>query len=102
MDAVMIRIIEIEKECAMDIERAEESSRKNIEAHQRALEEKKEQTHANIISTENHRLTEALRVLNQQTGEASLAAGKDYESRFQSPATLDAVKEKIVAILLAG
>lgn len=102
MDTVVTRIIEIESESAHAIEQAKVDSRKKIEEHRRALAEKKEQAHANIISTENNRLTEALRIINQQTSEASLAAGKDYESRFQNPAKIDAVKEKIVAILLAG
>lgn len=102
MDTVISRIIEIEKQSALDIERSEDASRKNIEAHRRSLEEEKERAHNLIITSENNRLTQTLQTLNKQTGEASLAAGKDYESLFQNPAKVDAIKEKIVAILLEG
>lgn len=102
MDTVVNRIIEIERESALRIEQAHEASENKIEAHRRALAEKKEQAQAHIISDENTRLTEALRALNQQIEEASLAASRDYEGRFQNSAKIDAVKEKIVAILLVG
>ena len=102
MDAVITRIMEIEKQSALEIERAEDAGRKHIEAHRRALEEAEEQAHALITQTENTRLTQALLALNKQTEEASLAAGKAFESLFQDPATVNAIKEKIIAILLAG
>jgi len=100
METVITRIIEIEKQSAMDVERAEDAYRKNIEAHRRNLEEEKERTHAQIISTENARLKQTLNELNKRTEDGSLAAARDYELRFQDPALVEAVKEKIVAILL--
>ena len=100
MDAVITRIIEIEKQSAKDIERAEDAYRKNIEAHRRTLEEKKERVHAQNISTENARLTQTLRELNKQTEEGSLASARDYEFRFHDHALVEAVKENIVVILL--
>ena len=102
MDAVMTRIMEIEKQSAMDIARAEEASRTNIEAHRRALEEEKERTQLLITQKENTKLTEALQAFRKQTEEASLAADKDYDSLSRDPATVDAIKERIVAILLSG
>jgi hypothetical protein len=100
MDTVITRIIEIEKKSAADLERAEDTYRKNIEAHQRTLEEKKESAHAQIISTENARLTQNLQELNMKTEQASLASARDFENRFHDPALVEAIKEKIVAILL--
>jgi hypothetical protein len=100
MDAVITRIIEIEKQSAMDVERAEDALRKNIEAHRQTLEQKKESLHADIISAENTRLTQALEALKKRTEEASIVSGRDYESHFHNPALVEAVKEKIVAILL--
>jgi len=100
MDAVITRIIEIEKQSAMDIERAEDTYRKNIEAHHHTLDGEKEIAHADIISTENTRLAEALRVLNNQTEETSLASARDYEMRFHDPTLVEAIKKRIVAILL--
>jgi hypothetical protein len=102
MDAVITRIIEIEKQSTLDIERAENDSLKNIEEHKRFLEEEKERTQASIISTENTRLTGAIRAFNKKTEETFLAVGKGFESRLQDTVTVGAVKEKIVDILLAG
>jgi len=100
MDAVITRIIEIERQSAMDIERAEDAYRKNIEAHRRTLEDEKERAHAQCISDENTRLTQTLNDLKKQTEEASLASAGEYEKRFQDPALIEAIKEKIVDILL--
>lgn len=102
MDALITRIIEIEKQSSLDIENAENNSLKNIEDHKRFLEEEKERTHASIISTENTRLAQAIRKFNKKNEETSLAVGRDYESRLHDSVIVDAVKEKIVAILLAG
>lgn len=100
MDAVITRIIEIEKQSAMDIKRVEDACRKNIESHRRTLEEDKERAHTLIISTENSRLIRTLSELKKQTEEASLATAREYEMRFQAPALIEAIKEKIVDILL--
>lgn len=102
MDAVITRIIETEKECALDIQKAEEASRQKIEAHRLALEKEKEQAFAAILSTQNNRLTQALESLNSQTEAALLTQGKAYDSRFQNPSAIETVKEKIIDILLSG
>jgi hypothetical protein len=100
MDAVITRILETEKQSAMDIERAEEAYRKNIEVHRQTLEEEKKRAHTQIISTEDKRRTQAIQALNKQSEESSLASGRNYENRFQDPALVETVKERIVAILL--
>lgn len=100
MDGVITSVLKIERQSAREIERAEETYRKNIEGHRRTLEEKKEKEHAQIISAENSRLTQNLQELNKQTEEAFLAAARDFENRFHDPALVEAIKEKIVAILL--
>lgn len=102
MDTVITRIIEIEKHSEMDILRAEETSRNKIEEYRRALAEEKERFQARIISQEDQRLNEALQAMNNQTRKAFTDASKDYETRFQNAATASAVKERIIAILLAG
>ena len=102
METVIARILDIEKQSATDIARAEEACRNRIEAHRRALEEEKARAHALIIAKENTRLAEVLQALSKQTEKESRAAGEDYERLFQDPARVDAIKEKIVAILLAG
>ena len=95
MDAVIKRIMEIEKQCAIDIERAEDACRKNIEAHKRALDQKKEKDHAEIISNENIRLTQALEKLHKQIEETTKTSGREYESCFNDQALVEAVKERI-------
>ncbi len=102
MDSLITRIVEIEKNSALDIERAQSASRRNIEEHRLALEEEKKRTHLLITSTENSRLTDALQALKKQNDEALLTAVNDYEISLQDPAKVEAVKEKIVAIILAG
>lgn len=99
---VITRIMDIEKQSAREIERAEEISQKNIEVHRHALEEEKNRAHDIIITKEQARLTQTLQALNKQTEEASKSAGKEYEILFQNPATVNAIKERIVAILLTG
>ncbi len=100
MDAVINRIIEIEKQCAMEIEQAEDVSREKIEAHRRALLEKREREQARITSADGTRATQAIAALKKRTEEESLISGKNYESRFRDPVLAETVKEKIVAILL--
>jgi hypothetical protein len=100
MDAVITRIIEIEKQSALKVAQAEEAGNRNIEAHRLILEQKKESTHAGIISEENSRLTQALEALKKRTEAASAESGKEYESRFHNPALVDAIKIKILDILL--
>lgn len=102
MNTVMTRIIEIEKQSAAEVGQTEAESRKRVEEHRRALEEEKEHFHARIISSEEQRLTEALQAIHDQTQKTFSEASKDYETRFQNAALAQAVKEKILSILLAG
>ncbi|MFZ7111524.1 MAG: hypothetical protein ACOWYE_07560 [Desulfatiglandales bacterium] len=99
---VITRIMDIEKRSAKDIQRAEEISQKNIEAHRRTLEEEKDRVHEFIIKKEQDRLTQTLHALNNQIEEASKTAEREYETLFQDSATVDAIKERIAAILLTG
>ena len=49
MDEVITRILEIEKQCCADVERAEVERAKRLEAHKRLLEEKRILEHARIL-----------------------------------------------------
>lgn len=92
--------MEIEKQSSKEIEQAENVSQKKIEAHRRALMEKKEKECARIIAEYGAMVIQAIEALKKRKEAEFLASGKDYESRFQDPALVDAVKEKIFAILL--
>lgn len=100
MNTIINRILELEKQSAMEIEQAENTYKKNIDALLVALEEKKEQVQELIITKENARLTQAIQEFNKKSGDESLAALKDYETLFQDPAKVIAIKEKIASILL--
>jgi hypothetical protein len=101
METVITRIMEIEKSSAMEIKQAEQTSKKNVEALELGLEGLRQQLEERILTEENARLTKALQELDRKLEEASLAAGREYESLFLDPAKTAAVKEKIAAILLA-
>jgi len=102
MDAVISRIIEIERESARDLEQAEEASRSKIEARRLALEEEKERTHTGIISAENARLSRTLLDAREKTEAASGVFLKDSEILFHDPVIAQTIQEEIISILLEG
>lgn len=76
METVITRIMEIEKQSAMEIEQAEQTFKKNMEALQLELEEQKRQLQEQILTKENLRQTTALQELDRKLEKASLAAAK--------------------------
>ncbi|MEN6464717.1 MAG: hypothetical protein ABFD62_06010 [Syntrophaceae bacterium] len=101
METVITRIMEIEKHSALEIELAENTCKKNIDALIRNLEEQKKTLQELIVKKENARLAQALQALKKKVDEESLAAGKAYETLLQDPAKIAAIEEKIVSILLS-
>jgi hypothetical protein len=100
MDDVITRIVEIERQCSADVEQARLEYGKNIEAHQRILEEKKIREHAQIISVESARLTQAVEEAKRQIEAAHDSLRRDSEGLFQDPVLNEAIKEYIISILL--
>ncbi len=100
MDEVITRIMEVEKQCATDVQKAEADYPKNVEAHKRILEEKKSTERAGIAAAESARLKQAIDKAKKQIEMDSAAFRRDIESRFQDPALNRAVKENIISILL--
>ena len=80
MNTVITRIMEIEKQSAIDIAQAEDACRKNIEAHRRALDEEKERVKTDIIKSENDRLTQAVQALNKQIEEESWLPSRSWNT----------------------
>lgn len=101
MDNMIARIMEIEKQAALEIEQAEDASRKNIEERRRALEEEKQRALASIVTEENARFVQAVEAIHRQTTSSSPDADRQFESLFRDPAKINAIKEKIVAVLLS-
>jgi hypothetical protein len=102
MDEVITRIVEIERQCAADVEQAELESAKKIEAHQRLLEEKILRDRTLITSAENSRLTRAVEEARKQIEAASAAFRKDIENLYQNPILIEAIKKDIISILLGS
>lgn len=101
MDTVMTKILEVEKECAGKVDKAERECRQNIEAYKKAIEEKKSREFDLIIAAGNEKLKEALDRAKKQAESESIALQRDSERLYQDRELTDAVKEKILSILLA-
>ena len=101
MENVITRIVEIEKQCAGEVEKAEREYREKIEVHKSVIEGKKAKEFALIITAGNERLSQALEEAKRQTEAASLAASTVHEGLYRDSALNEAIKEKVVSILLA-
>jgi intein-encoded DNA endonuclease-like protein len=100
MDEVITGIMEMERQCSTDVEQAEAEYSKKIEEHKHILEEKKTKEHAQIISAESTRLTQAIEKTKREIEAVSAAFRRDSESRLQDPVLNEAIKEDIISILL--
>ncbi|TSA55752.1 MAG: hypothetical protein D4R45_01835 [Planctomycetaceae bacterium] len=101
MENVITQILEIEKQCAEEVEKAERGYRKKIEVYKNTIEEKKAREFALIITEGNERLAQALEQAQKQTEAELLASTEDNEKLYQYPALNEEIKEKIISILLA-
>ena len=100
MEDMITRIVEIEKQCAGEIETAEREYRQRIEEHKGALEKRKAAECARIVSEGAGRLAQAIEETQKKTEAESKAAGGDIERLYQDPALDREIQEKIVSILL--
>ena len=100
MDDMITRIVEIEKQCADEVERAEQACREKIETHRQAAQEKKAGECARIVSEGGARLTQAIEEAKKKTEEESRAAQGDIERLYQDPSLNREIQEKVVSILL--
>ncbi|MBN2466756.1 MAG: hypothetical protein JXD19_01280 [Deltaproteobacteria bacterium] len=100
MENVITRVVETEKQCSGEVEKAEQEYREKIEAHKNAIEKRKEKKFALIISAGNEKLEQALQEGTKQTEAASLAARKVHEGLYRNTEFKEAIKEKVVSILL--
>lgn len=100
VDEVIIRIMEIEKQCAADVEKAEAEYLKRVQEHKHILREKRTTERAGIAAAESTRITQAIEKAKRQTEADSAAFRQDSESRFRDPVLNKAIKEDIISILL--
>jgi uncharacterized protein (UPF0276 family) len=102
MDEVITRIVEIERQCSVDVEQAQLEYAEHIEAHKRILEESKTQEFARITAAENTRLSQAILEAKRKTEAVSAIFRKDTETLFQDQSLNKAIQEGIISILLEG
>lgn len=102
MTDVITRIVEIEKQCTEEIERAQRESKTAIDEHRLGLDERKEKEFAAIISAGNERLAQAIKEAEEQTREEFLAVDRENERLVGDPDLKKEIKEKIISILLSG
>ncbi|TFG93591.1 MAG: hypothetical protein E4H15_00945 [Syntrophobacterales bacterium] len=100
MDDMITRIVEIEKQCADEIEKAEQAYRKKIEIHRAAVQERKAKECARIVSESETRLAQAIEEAKKKTEAEFQAAGGDIEKLYQDTSLDREIQEKIVSILL--
>jgi len=101
MENVITQIVEIEKQCAGEVEKAEREYREKIEVYKNTIEEKKSREIALIVTEGNERLAQALEQAKKQTEAEFLASTRDNEKLYQDQVLTEEIKEKIVSILLA-
>lgn len=102
MASVITRIVEIEKQCAEEIDRAQRDYKTTIEKYRLSLEERKAKEFAAIISAGNDRLAQAIKEAGEQTREEFNAADRENERLVQDPDLKKEIREKIISILLSG
>ncbi|MDO9530267.1 MAG: hypothetical protein Q7J27_14075 [Syntrophales bacterium] len=101
MENVITQIVEVEKQCAEKVEKAEREYSKKIEVYKNTIEEKKSREFALIITEGDKRLAQVLEQAKKQTEAQLLASTGDNEKLYQDQVLNEEIKEKIVSILLA-
>ena len=102
MADVITRIVEIEKQCAEEIEKAQRDYKTTIDAYRLRLDERKEKEFAAIVSAGDEKLAQAIKEAGEQTRAEFIAADRENERLVQDPALKEEIKERIVSILLSG
>jgi len=100
MENMITRIVEVEKQCAQDIARAEQEYKKNIEDHKRALEDTKAQAFSDIADESATRLERLIEDARSKAQAETLTAEDSLVRLSKDVSTLETIKERIVSILL--
>jgi len=100
MDNTITRIMEIEKQCADEIESAERASRQTIEKHRKAVEKRKTEENARIADKNEARLKETVTEEQKKIEAAFHEAEGDLEALSRDSSLKREIQERIVSILL--
>lgn len=100
MGDMIARIVEVERQCADEVEKAERAWREKIETHRKTIEERKSRECARIVSEGEARLKEAVEE-EKNKGEAALQMARgDIERLYRDPSLDRELQERIISILL--
>ncbi|MBN2397512.1 MAG: hypothetical protein JXI32_03955 [Deltaproteobacteria bacterium] len=102
MEDTISRIMEIEKQCADEVEQAEEAYRRKVEEHRKTVEERKAEESARIVDEGKDRLARAIEEAQKNAGEALHAAEVEMVRLDQDPSLEREIQEKIVSLLLTS
>ncbi len=100
MENVITRIVKIEKQGSEEVEKSELEYRKKIDAHKGVLEEKKTRECALIIAAGNQRLEQAITEAKKHLEAKRSEAISDNKKLYQDSSLNEAIKEKLISILL--
>jgi hypothetical protein len=100
MENVIARIVEIEKQCAETIDKAEKDSKEKIAAHSRMLEEKKEKKFSAITAAASENLARTIEESKKRIESETEAAKKDNKRILQDSALHETIKQKVLSMLL--
>ena len=100
MDNIIKKIIEVEKVCSEDIENAGLEYKKKIESLRRELENKKARAEAEILEINKKRYKSAVEEANEHVKQELNEINKEKDLLIQDRELCEAVKERIILIVL--
>lgn len=100
MEDVIARIVEIERQCAEDVEKAERESRSRVQEFRRTLEEKQSREAERIVASCSERLEKAVEAAKKLIDSELQAVAAGNEKIFQDIALKESIRAVIASILL--
>jgi DNA anti-recombination protein RmuC len=98
---MVARIVEVERQCAQELEKAEADSRKAVEEHRKSLEDEKNREFERIAADADGRLQKAVDEANRAM-EEELESTRNRQRHFlNDPDVTGEIEERILSILLA-
>lgn len=100
-ESMVARIVEVERQCAEEIEKAEADSRKAIEERRKSLEAMKTREFGRIAADADDRRKKAVDEADRATEEELEATRSKLDAFLKDPDIAREIEERIVSILLA-
>jgi F0F1-type ATP synthase membrane subunit b/b' len=100
MDDIIRKIVEVEKVCSEDLENAALESRRKIDTLKYELENKRAQAEAEILESNKKRYKSLVEDANEQVKSELNEIHKETDLLIQDRELCEAIKERIVTIVL--